>query len=74
MHPVTLPLPSIASAMTSRPSNLSPVCMAEAAGKLTSRNPDAVNAIDLELRLKPLGLDLVPFDPATFARELLSEE
>ncbi len=32
-------------------------------GRLSSGNLDAVNAIDLELRLKRLGLDLVTFDP-----------
>lgn len=32
-------------------------------GRTSSGNLDAVNAIDLELRLKRLGLDLVTFDP-----------
>jgi len=32
-------------------------------GRISSGNLDAVNAIDLELRLKRLGLDLVTFDP-----------
>jgi type IV pilus assembly protein PilC len=31
-------------------------------GRMTSGNLDAINAIDLELRLKRLGLDLVTFD------------
>jgi type IV pilus assembly protein PilC len=34
----------------------------DADGRLTSGNLDAINAIDLELRLKRLGLDLVTFD------------
>jgi len=32
-------------------------------GRISSGNLDAVNAIDLELRLKRLGLDLITFDP-----------
>jgi len=34
----------------------------DADGRISSGNLDAVNAIDLELRLKRLGLDLVTFD------------
>ena len=34
----------------------------DAEGRISSGNLDAVNAIDLELRLKRLGLDLVTFD------------
>src|SRR3954465_12422912 len=34
----------------------------DAAGPRASGNPDAANAIDLELRLKRLGLDLVTFE------------
>ena len=34
----------------------------DADGKISSGNLDAVNAVDLELRLKRLGLDLVTFD------------
>jgi type IV pilus assembly protein PilC len=36
----------------------------DAEGKVSSGNMDAVNAIDLELRLKRLGLDLVTFESA----------
>ena len=36
----------------------------DAEGKVSSGNMDAVNAIDLELRLKRLGLDLLTFDSA----------
>ena len=32
-------------------------------GRISTGNLDAVNGIDLELRLKRLGLDLVTFDP-----------
>jgi type IV pilus assembly protein PilC len=32
-------------------------------GRISTGNLDAVNAIDLELRLKRLGLDLITFDP-----------
>ena len=35
----------------------------DADGRMTRGNLDAVNAIDLELRLKRLGLELVTFDP-----------
>jgi len=35
----------------------------DADGRVSSGNLDAINAIDLELRLKRLGLDLVTFDP-----------
>jgi type IV pilus assembly protein PilC len=35
----------------------------DAEGRASSGNLDAANAIDLELRLKRLGLDLVTFDP-----------
>ena len=34
----------------------------DADGRITTGNLDAINAIDLELRLKRLGLDLVTFD------------
>ncbi len=34
----------------------------DADGRITNGNLDAINAIDLELRLKRLGLDLVTFD------------
>jgi type IV pilus assembly protein PilC len=43
----------------------------DAEGRISSGNLDAANAIDLELRLKRLGLDLLTFDPvkrATAAR------
>lgn len=43
----------------------------DADGRVSSGNLDAANAIDLELRLKRLGLDLLTFDPvkrATAAR------
>jgi type IV pilus assembly protein PilC len=36
----------------------------DAEGKVSSGNMDAVNAIDLELRLKRLGLDLLTFESA----------
>jgi type IV pilus assembly protein PilC len=35
----------------------------DAEGRISSGNLDAANAIDLELRLKRLGLDLLTFDP-----------
>ncbi|HET9651497.1 MAG TPA: type II secretion system F family protein [Usitatibacter sp.] len=35
----------------------------DAEGRVSSGNLDAANAIDLELRLKRLGLDLLTFDP-----------
>ena len=35
----------------------------DADGKISGGNLDAVNSVDLELRLKRLGLDLVTFDP-----------
>ncbi len=35
----------------------------DAEGRISTGNLDAVNGIDLELRLKRLGLDLVTFDP-----------
>ena len=35
----------------------------DAEGRVSSGNLDAANAIDLELRLKRLGLDLITFDP-----------
>src|SRR5260221_13928902 len=35
----------------------------DAEGHISTGNLDAVNGIDLELRLKRLGLDLVTFDP-----------
>jgi type IV pilus assembly protein PilC len=35
----------------------------DAEGRISTGNLDAVNAIDLELRLKRLGLDLITFDP-----------
>ncbi len=35
----------------------------DAEGQISSGSLDAVNAIDLELRLKRLGLDLITFDP-----------
>lgn len=35
----------------------------DAEGRVSSGNLDATNAVDLELRLKRLGLDLVTFDP-----------
>src|SRR3954466_8444749 len=43
----------------------------DADGRVSSGNLDAANGIDLELRLKRLGLDLLTFDPvkrATAAR------
>ena len=36
----------------------------DAEGNLSSGNLDAVNSVDLELRLKRLGLDLVTFETA----------
>src|SRR5512138_2570614 len=36
----------------------------DAEGRISSGSIDAANAIDLELRLKRLGLDLLTFDPA----------
>src|SRR5258706_7864689 len=35
----------------------------DAEGRVSNGNLDAANGIDLELRLKRLGLDLVTFDP-----------
>jgi type IV pilus assembly protein PilC len=32
-------------------------------GQMQRGNLDAVNAVDLELRLKRMGLDLIRFDP-----------
>ena len=40
----------------------------DADGKTSAGNLDAVNAVDLELRLKRLGLDLVTFDPVKRAQ------
>ena len=40
----------------------------DADGKMSSGNLDAVNAVDLELRLKRLGLDLITFDPVKRAQ------
>ena len=34
----------------------------DAEGRVSAGNLDAINAIDLELRLKRLGLDLITFD------------
>ncbi|HEX3061988.1 MAG TPA: type II secretion system F family protein, partial [Usitatibacter sp.] len=34
----------------------------DAEGRISAGNLDAINAIDLELRLKRLGLDLITFD------------
>ena len=39
-------------------------------GRVSSGSLDAANAIDLELRLKRLGLDLLTFDEAGLISEL----